>query len=214
MSTSILGLIGTAAVWVDVIVTKPAGRNLGFMWMGVGLVSYLWYRRQQRLPAAARVEIEKLKLPGYQPVAVKRILVGMRGTHTNDLVQFVARLAKLYGAEVTALHVIEIPPTLPLDTFFPEKLAVADSILEYAQAIGREYEVPVDAQVKQSRFAGETIVEMARDGEYDLVILGATPRAATPTRSSLGTTVEHVVRNAPGRVWILSGNAPSEPKAG
>jgi DNA-binding transcriptional regulator YiaG len=63
-----LGLIGTAAVWVDVIVTKPAGRNLGFLWMGVGLVSYLWYRRQQRLPAAARVEIEKLKLPDYQPV--------------------------------------------------------------------------------------------------------------------------------------------------
>lgn len=212
--TSLLGLLGTAAVWVDVIVTKPAGRNLGFLWMGVGLVSYLWYRRQQRLPAAARVEIEKLKLPDYQPVRVKRILVPMRGTHMNDLVQFAAKMAKLHGADLTALHVIEIPPTLPLDTFFPEKLAVADSIMEYTQAISREYEVPVEMQVKQSRVAGETIVEMAREGHYDLIILGATPRAATPTRSSLGTTVDHVVRNAPGRVWVLSGAAsPEAPSA-
>ena len=207
--TSLLGLVGTAAVWVDVIVTKPAGRNLGVLWMGVGLVSYLWYRRRQRLPAAARVEIEKLRMPEYHPVAVKRILVPTRGVHTNDMVQFAAKVAKMHGAEVTALHVIEIPPTLPLDTFFPEKLAVADSIMEQAQAIGREYEVPIEAQVKQSRFAGETIVDLAKEGRYDLIILGATPRAAGPTRSSLGTTVEHVVRSAPGRVWVLTGAPPT-----
>ena len=207
--TAILGFVGTAAVWVDVIVTKPAGRNLGFLWMGVGLVSYLWYRRRQHLPAAARVEIEKLRMPDYRPVAVKRILVPTRGVHTNDMVQFAVKVAKAHGADVTALHVIEIPPTLPLDTFFPEKLAVADSIMEQAQAIGREYDIPIEAQVKQSRFAGETIVEIAKDGNYDLVILGATPRVASPTRSSMGTTVDHVVRHAPGRVWVLTGNTPA-----
>ncbi|OGX28635.1 MAG: hypothetical protein A3B78_02025, partial [Omnitrophica WOR_2 bacterium RIFCSPHIGHO2_02_FULL_67_20] len=206
---ALLGLLGTAAVWVDVIVTKPAGRNLGVLWMGVGLVSYLWYRHQQRLPAAARVEIEKLRMPEYHPVAVKRILVPTRGVHTNDMVQFAAKVAKMHGAQVTALHVIEIPPTLPLDTFFPEKLAVADSIMEQAQAIGREYDIPIEAQVKQSRFAGETIVDLAKEGRYDLIILGATPRAAGPTRSSLGTTVEHVVRSAPGRVWVLTGAPPT-----
>ena len=206
--TSLVGLLGTMAVWVDVILTKPAGRNLGFLWMGVGLVSYLWYRRQQQLPAAARVEIERLQMPGYQPVTIKKILVPTTGAHTNDMIQFAAKIAKMHGADVTALHVIEIPPSLPLDTFFPEKLAVADSIMEQSQAIGREYEVPIDAQVKQSRFAGETIVEIAKDGHYDLIILGAAPRALStaPGRTSLGSTVEHVMRNAPGRVWIFTGN--------
>jgi APA family basic amino acid/polyamine antiporter len=203
--TSILGLLGTAAVWVDVIVTKPAGRNLGFLWMGVGLVSYLWYRRQQRLPAAARVEIEKLQMPEYHPVHVKRILVPTRGAHANDVIQFAAKLAKMENADMTALHVIEIPPSLPLDTFFPEKLAVADSIMEQAQAIGREYDIPIKAQVKQSRFAGETILEIAKEGEFDLIIMGATPRPTAPTRPTLGTTVEHVVRNAPARVWVFTG---------
>ena len=205
--TAAIGLLGTAAVWVDVILTKPAGRNLGFLWMGVGLVSYLWYRRQQKLPATARVEIEKLQVPGYKPVSVKKILVPTSGAYTNDMMQFAARLAKAHGADLTTLHVIEIHPSLPLDTFFPEKLALADSIMEQAQAIGREYGVPIEAQVKQSRFAGETIVELAREGGYDLVILGAKPRvlSTAPGRSSFGETVEYVVRNAPCRVWIFTG---------
>ncbi len=205
--TSLIGLLGTMAVWVDVILTKPAGRNLGFLWMGVGLGAYFWYRHAQRLPAAARVEIERLQMPEYRPVKVRKILVPTTGAHTNDMIQFAARLAKGYGADVTALHVIEIPPSLPLDTFFPEKLGVADSVMEQTQAIGREYEVPIDAQVKQSRFAGETIVELAKEGGYDLVIVGANPRALAqaPGRTTFGTTVEYVVRNAPCRVWVFTG---------
>ncbi len=202
--TSLIGLVGTTAVWVDVILTKPAGRNLGFAWMALGLVSYFWYRRQQHLPATARLEIEQLNIPGYRPVSVRKILVPTAGAHTNDMIQFAAKLAKTHGAAVTALHVIEIPPSLPLDTFFPEKLALADSIMERAQAIGREYEVPVDAQVKQSRQAGEAIVELAKEGGYDLIILGTKPSSAAPTRL-LGITVEYVMRNAPGRVWIMAG---------
>ncbi|MBI3997114.1 MAG: universal stress protein [Candidatus Omnitrophica bacterium] len=203
--TALLGLVGTVAVWIDVILTKPSGRNLGFLWMGVGLVSYFWYRHAQKLPAAARVEIERLKMPEYQQVRVKKILVPTTGAHANDMIQFAARLAKAHGADVTALHVIEIPPSLPLDTFFPEKLALADSIMEQSQAIGREYEVPISAEVKQARFAGETIVEMAQEGHYDLIIVGVKPRAPAPGRSIFGTTVEYVVRNAPGRVWIMTG---------
>ena len=207
--TAIIGLLGTTAVWVDVILTKPAGRNLGFLWMGIGVVCYVWYRRQQRLPATGRVEIEKVQMPGYQHAHLKKILVPTTGAHTYDMVQFAARLAKSYGATVTALNVIEIPPTLPLDTFFPEKLAAADSIMEQTQAIGREYEVPVRAQIKQGRSAGEAIVEEANEGRYDLIILGPRPRAAAPGRFVFGSTVEYVVRNAQGRVWIFSGKEPS-----
>lgn len=203
--TSVIGLLGTVAVWIDVILTKPAGRNLGFLWMGVGLVCYFWYRRSQHLPATGRLELEKLSAPDYQEAKVQKILVPTTGAHTHDMVQFAARLAKAYGAEITALHVIEIPPSLPLDTFFPEKLAMADAIIEQAKAVAREFEVPIDTQVKQARSAGETIVEIAKDGPYDLVILGAKPRPAAPGRTVLGTTVDHVVREAPGRVWIFTG---------
>jgi len=206
--TAILGLVGTAAVWVDVILTKPAGRNLGFLWMGIGLASYLRYRRRQKLPATARLEIEKLTVPGYKEVSIRKVLVPVTSVPMpGDSVQFAAKLAKLHGADLTALHVIEIPPSLPLDTFFPEKLALADSIMEQAQAIGREYEVPIEAQIKQARFAGETIVELAKDGTYDLIILSDKPRllAAAPGLTTFGTTVEYIMKNAPCRVWLFTG---------
>src|SRR3990167_4239639 len=149
--TAVIGLLGTVAVWVDVVLTKPAGRNLGFLWMGVGIVMYLWYRRTQRLSPTARVELEKLRMPDYEEVHIKKILVPRAFAGHNEIMQFAARLAKDHGAEVTALHVIEIPSALPLDTFFPEKLAVADMIMEQSQAIAREFEVPITTQIKQSR---------------------------------------------------------------
>jgi len=207
--TALLGLLGTAAVWVDVILTKPTGRTLGFAWIGAGIGLYLWYRRRQKLPVAARLEIEKLTVPGYKEVTVRKILVPTLSAAAPETVQFAAKLAKVHGAQMTAMYVIEIPPSLPLDTFFPEKLALADSIMEQAQAIGREYEVPVDAQVKQARFSGETIVELAREGGYDLIILSGKPRllAAAPGRSTFGMTIEHVMKNAPCRVWIFTGKS-------
>jgi len=207
--TAVLGLLGTAAVWVDVILTKPMGRNLGIVWMGVGLLAYFGYRRQQQLPAAARVDIERLDMPGYKQISMKKILVPTSRALHLDAVQFAARLAKDHNAELSALNVIEIPPSLPLDTFFPEKLAQADAVLEQSQAIGREFDVSVDPQVKQARFAGEAIVELAREGAYDLIILADKPRvlAAAPGRTTFGTTVEYVIKNAPCRVWLFTGKS-------
>ncbi len=101
------------------------------------------------------------------------------------------------------------PSRESFDTFFPEKLAVADSIIEGAEAIGREYDIAVDTQVKQARSAGQAIVELIRNEGFDLVFLGAHPRALSvaPGRTTFGTTVEHVVKNAPCRVWIFTGKS-------
>jgi nucleotide-binding universal stress UspA family protein len=155
------------------------------------------------------VELEKLTLPGYREILIKRILVPTADISVNETIQFAAKLAKLHGAGLTALHVMEIPPSLPLDTFFPEKLTMADSVMQQAQAIGREYEIPVEAQIKQSRFAGETIVELAKEEAYDLIIMKDKPRllSTAPGRSTFGTTVEYVMKNAPCRVWLMTGKS-------
>ncbi len=196
---ALLGLLGTTAVWIDVILTKPAGRNLGFLWMGLGLVLYLAYRRQQHLPATTRLEIAELAIPEHHEVTFKKILVPTRG-NTLEPIQFAAKLAKLYGASLTALHIMEIPAALPLDTFFPDKLAAADRVLERAEAVGREYDVSIETHVLQSRSAAKTIVETAQQGAYDLIVMGAANRP-----SASGGLVEHIVKNAPCRVWVCTG---------
>lgn len=46
--TAILGLAGTAAVWLVVIFTQPYSRVIGLVWMAVGLVIYIIYRWRRR----------------------------------------------------------------------------------------------------------------------------------------------------------------------
>lgn len=77
--TALLGLLGTVAVWVDVVITKPAGRYVGFLWMGLGIFVYYAYRHQQAISATAKVEIEKLKIPGFERVKIDSILVPLKG---------------------------------------------------------------------------------------------------------------------------------------
>jgi APA family basic amino acid/polyamine antiporter len=52
--TALFGLVATLAVWVDVVISKPAGRNVGLTWMALGIVFYVAYRRQQQIAATAR----------------------------------------------------------------------------------------------------------------------------------------------------------------
>ncbi len=203
--TALLGLLGTVAVWIDVVITKPAGRNVGFLWMGLGLTLYYAYRRQQHISPSAKVEIEKLKIPGFERLKIQSILVPLRGGLPQENIQIACQIARENGAKVIALHVIEIPSTLPLDTFLPEKLTEADLILHQASAVGREYDIPVEIEVQQSRLAGSTIVDMAKEKGCDLIVLGE--QAGKKTVGGLGSTVDHVLKNAPCRVWVCKGNA-------
>jgi APA family basic amino acid/polyamine antiporter len=54
--TAILGLLGTAVVWVVVVFTQPYSRLVGFIWMAVGLLVYIIYRwrRKSSLSKASR----------------------------------------------------------------------------------------------------------------------------------------------------------------
>jgi len=48
--TAIVGLIGTLAVWVVVLVIQPYSRWAGVIWVGAGLIIYCIYRWTQHLP--------------------------------------------------------------------------------------------------------------------------------------------------------------------
>ena len=199
--TALFGFLATVAVWVDVVLTKPAGRNLGFLWMGVGLICYVAYRRQQRIAPTAHVEIERVQVPEFQPLAVKKILVPTLGGLYTENLQIACELAKQHGASVTALYVIEMPAALPLDTFLPDRFAAGEASLKRAQAIGREYELAVTTQLLQARSAADSILDVSREGGYDLIVMGTAMKHGAPT-PTLGSTVESVLRNAPCRVWL------------
>lgn len=198
--TAIVGFLATVAVWIDVVISKPAGRNLGFIWMGIGLICYLAYRKKKKISATAQVEIERVKIPEFQPLKATKILVPTLGGGPTENIQVACELAVGRGAEVVALHVIEIPATLPLDTFLPDRLAEADGALKRAQAVGRDLDVAVSTRLLQARSAGQAIVDLANEKKFDLVVMGSSFRWGAS--AWLGATAEYVLRNAHCRVLV------------
>ncbi len=204
--TAILGFCATFTVWLIVIFTHVHGRNLGFAWMAIGGILFFLYRKHAQLPVMETVQIEKVEMPEYRALKLKSVLVPTLGGAETENLQIACQFARDHGAVITALYIIEIPSSLPLDTFLPEKLASGDAALKRAMAIGREFDLQVTTQVIQARSAGEAIVDVAKENGADLIVVGAPAKRAIgalpPPVSPLGATTEYVIRNAPCRVWV------------
>jgi nucleotide-binding universal stress UspA family protein len=109
-----------------------------------------------------------------------------------------AQIACRAGEPPTVLAVIEHESDLPL--------AVANMILARARKL-LEPEVPnVRTKVRIGRLAEEIICE-AREGSYDLVIVGEKPRRNLLARRLPGLTMERVIKRAPCPVIIVKRQA-------
>ncbi len=110
-------------------------------------------------------------------------------------------------AVISVLHVIEIPPVLPLAAHMTDEAHAAHRLLERLAAVADRYGVKVVPRMLQDRDAGEAIVGFAARRGVDLIVIGA-PRK--PHRA-FGTTVEHVLRKADSRVMLISAAPIQEP---
>jgi nucleotide-binding universal stress UspA family protein len=143
--------------------------------------------------------IEEVFVPSYKPLEIKQILVATRGGIQTETVQVACDLAKLHGAEITALQVIEIASSLPLDMMVPRRLAMAEAVLKRAEAIARERNMDIELMVVSSRSIPDAILETARKGKHDLIVIGA---GQPFDEVGLGTVIGKILRLAPCRVWV------------
>ncbi len=201
--SAILGCVVTLAVWILVVVTKPDGRWLGLAWIGLGLVMYFTYRRKHKIAPAGKLQIEKIKIPDFKTLSIRKILVPTRGGTETETVQIACEIAKAHGADVTAINIIEVPFSMPLDLPLSQRSGIADSILKRADAISREYHIKMELKVMQSRSIDKSISEMLRNEEFDLLVLGAQlPTHGGSVVKGFGALTEKILRDAPCRVWV------------
>ncbi|QVL54870.1 MAG: universal stress protein [Simkaniaceae bacterium] len=199
--TGIIGGLATAATWCLVVITKADGRNLGFLWIFFGLAIYFYFRKKQSIPPAGKVEIQKIKMPEFQAKKYKHILVPTRGGKETQTVQMACEIAKVHGADVTAVHVIEVPFSLPLETPLYHRTVVASSILNRAEAIGREFNIGMKLRVVHARTVDTAILELIEKEEYDLLVMGTVLSAAGASKG-YGAVVERVLKGSACPVWI------------
>jgi basic amino acid/polyamine antiporter, APA family len=119
------------------------------------------------------------------------------------MVATAVRLAQERGAKVTALHVIRVPLDLPVDAALTDEEERAEASIAEAKLLGSDHGVLVEGRIVRARAIGAAIVEVAREADADLIVLGASPRWRRQSRF-FSPTVEYVLKKAPCEVLIVA----------
>ncbi len=195
---AVLGAISSFAVWMLIIITKPEGRYLGFAWIGIGLLMYFSYRKKKQMTATGQLVIQKVKIPAFLPLKIRQILLPLRSSNQVETMQMACEMAKLHGAEITAIHIIEVPFSIPLETVLPHRIEMAGQVLQTAEAIAREEEISITLEVLRARSTAEAIMDLAAIRSFDLMVL----ESSLSADQGLGRIISEILPQSPCRVWI------------
>jgi APA family basic amino acid/polyamine antiporter len=197
--TTLLGAVSTLAVWLLVVVTKPEGRTLGFIWLGLGISMYLAYRKTQKIPVLSQVHIKKIKIPAFKQQKITHILLPIKGDVNYSALQMAGTVAKQHGAKLTVVHIIEVPFSLPLDAPLPLRVEKATSVILAVETYLDDLHVKADGQVVRSRSATEAILDILGKNKFDLLLLPTKDKET----SNIGQVIETLFKKAPCHVWVI-----------
>jgi nucleotide-binding universal stress UspA family protein len=97
------------------------------------------------------------------------------------------------------VYVHEIPLQSPLA--MPEKDPRIQRALDAAAFIATQHAIEPRTRVNVARQAGHRIVEIAREEQVDLIVMGITLQNR-PNEGPLGRIAEYVIRNAPVEIVV------------
>jgi APA family basic amino acid/polyamine antiporter len=229
---TVIAAVLSGLAFLSVLAYHSTARWVGLGWMAFGLAFYIVYRKVfEGTTLTKRVSVTERALTKQVPeIEFSNILVPVFGTRFDD--DIVATAGRLAAAEVDSkskagtsrmdvVYVIEVPLTLPLDAKLPkEREEKARRALARAREVGEEYEdVEVYTDVIRARKVGAGILEAARRGNAEAIVIGGEPPtkirgggvlggigAAKP--AEIGAATEYVLKKAPCRVLLT---APPEP---
>ncbi len=132
------------------------------------------------------------------------MMVALRDAESAEsLVRLACQLAKGKEAELVALHVVEIPATLPLDADSEIFDRPGMQIISLARRLAsEEFSKQISARLVRARQAGEAIVGEAKEHGVELLVMGYHQPHRSVGEILLGSTVQYVARHAPCRVLV------------
>ena len=200
---AIVGLFGTAAAWITVVVEEPTTRWVGFGWLAAGFTSYVVYRRLVvRAPLTQTVRAP-IAIGASVALEYRRIVVPMvDGLESELALDLALKLATQRGATVTAVAAIEVPLDLPLDAELPEQETAANTLLDDARAAAELHGIQVVTRFVRARNAGQAIVAEAASRQAEIVVLGS-PRS-NGRGAIFGKTVDYILHHSPTRVMVAA----------
>ena len=112
-------------------------------------------------------------------------------------------LARKNRAKVAALHVIEVPRSLPVEADLAPEAARGEEVLTRAEQIADEHDVQLDGELLQARDAGQALVDEAVEIGAGAIVMGLDYRRRPSGRFEIGRFPEYVLANAPCEVWLI-----------
>jgi nucleotide-binding universal stress UspA family protein len=136
-------------------------------------------------------------------VSKPKVMVALRDSASvASLVRLACQMAEGMGAELTALHIVEVPMATPIDADDEVLNRPGKEILAQAQRIASEgFSRKITTQLLRARQAGEALVGEVKDQGIDLLVMGY-HRPHALGEILLGSTVQYVARHAPCRVVV------------
>ncbi|CAN5756366.1 hypothetical protein BH24CHL6_BH24CHL6_11730 [soil metagenome] len=136
--------------------------------------------------------------------AFSKAVLGLNGGPTDEMVvHFACQVAKPSGAELVAVHVIEVDWTHELSEDLATYNEGAAAILDLAEGIARDYKVRLTADLLQARDVAAALVDEAIELDVDAILIGLPFRKRFGGDFALGTTIPYIFQNAPCQVIVL-----------
>jgi APA family basic amino acid/polyamine antiporter len=203
--TAVIGCMGTATVWVVVVITHPEARTVGIPWMVLGMVGYIVYRRRQGLDLRTTCRIERAERPAdFEALGYRTALVPIFGGDVSA--SALSSAAKLIGEEgvVYAVFVLPVPSQLSLEAGLEDEEAEGRAALESARIKARRSNIKIRTGLIRTRNPGAALVEEAGRVEAD-VIYWSTIHAPVGEQR-IGPTAAYLLSKRPCRVVIETEN--------
>ncbi|MFM9045368.1 MAG: APC family permease [Solirubrobacterales bacterium] len=203
--TAVIGGLGTFLAWIVVMALNPVTLLVGSLWMAIGIVVYLLYRRYQNLPLRETVTVVMPEPLGVEEIEYRSVVVGLRpGEVLSD--ELITTALALTSQTRRAIHVaplLTVPADLPLDAALAEAEEAAQNEIERGRI---EAGLRVTGKVVRVREGeeGYSLDRLARSLEAEAVIVDLPTSHGVPVYDRVLRTL---LAKRPCRVIVVSGDS-------
>jgi amino acid transporter/nucleotide-binding universal stress UspA family protein len=163
----IMGIITQLFLAIYMFNYSRVGWYATIIWIAIGFLVYFGY-------SVKKEKIEKGKLARYVSPGEYRIVVSLSHLkNVKPLITIGAGLAKAERNEIVALHVIAIPQQTFLETG-NQFIKDSQPIFDTAISTGKDLGVSVNKKIVASHNVAEAILDVAKSGKSNLILLGGT----------------------------------------
>jgi basic amino acid/polyamine antiporter, APA family len=200
--SAVLGGLGTFGAWIVVMALNPRTLVVGLGWMAFGIVVYVLYRRNQKLPLTETVKVVTPEPLGVEEIEYRSVMVAFEDDEPFSE-EMVATAVKLASKRRRGIHVhalLTVPTNLPLGAEMREQEAEAQSKIEQAKLIGGQRVTGHVERVRPGQ-AGYSISDEAKLINAAAVVVWLRYREGKPLYDK---TLQTVLGERPCRVIVVS----------